>query len=89
MKTNHTTKTFIIAAVSILLLNACGGGDKKSTLPTPAAVTKVKKCVTNTYSSLKKDDKIIALTDDTEVKLRHTQDGKREVCIVTGEAKIN
>ena len=89
MKTNHTTKTVIIVTASILLLNACGGGDVKSTLPIPVAVTKVKKCATNTYSSLKKDDKIIALTDDTEVKLRHTQDGKREACIVNGEAKIN
>jgi len=38
---------------------------------------------------LKKDDKIIALTNDTEVSIRHNEDGRKEACVVSGEAIIN
>ena len=44
-------------------------------------VTKIVKCSTNTYSSLKKGDKIIALVNDTEMSIRHSEDGKKKLAL--------
>jgi len=90
MKLNNKTNTFILAIASAFLLSACGGGGS-STPPTDTdpVINTVKLCNNDTYSALKKGDKVTALTNDTEVKLRHNQDGKREACVLRGKAKIN
>jgi len=93
-------KLFIIAATA-LILNACGGGGDSSTATvvtpeenTTAEVnttipdTKVKKCAQG-YSSLRKNDKITANVANTKIKIKHVQDGRKEACVDTGDAKIN
>jgi len=87
---NNNIKTIVIATSTVLLLSACGGGGSKDTPKTPAEQTgNIVKCDTNTHSALKKNDKITALQDATEVKVRHNEDGTREACVTKGEAKIN
>jgi len=96
MKVNNNIKTIITATATVLLLSACGGG-KKETKPvvttdpvvTADPVVTVPKCETITYLALKKNDKITALQDGTEIIVRHKSDGTRETCIKTGNVKIN
>jgi len=88
MKINNNIKTIVIATSTVLLLSACGGGGGSK--DTPAEPTgKIVMCDTSNYSALKKNDKITALQDATEVKVRHSEDGTREACVIKGEAKIN
>jgi len=90
-----------ITALMVLLLNACGGGDStpittndgNKTVPNPGAENPVPperevKLCSKGFSSLKKGNTIMSLTNDTKLNIRHKQDGNREVCVKTGEAKI-
>jgi len=79
----------ITATATILLLSACGGGGGGGGGGETPTVTKIEKCTTTKMTSLKKDDKITALTDDTELKIIHNEDGTKEACVVSGDAKIN
>jgi len=84
---NTNMKTILIATSTALLLGACGGGGTPKTTAEPTG--KIVKCDTNKYSALNKNDKITALQDATEVTVRHSEDGTREACVKTGDAKIN
>jgi len=77
MKLNNNIKTIVIATSTAVLLSACGGGGSKKdpVTPTPVVTGKIVKCDTDTYSALKKNDKITALQDATEVTVRHSEDG--------------
>lgn len=77
-------KTITIATVSALFLSACGGSGKKV-----VSGTDIKKCSTNTFTVLKKNDKVTALTDDTEIRVTHSEDGAKVACVMRGKAKIN
>jgi len=69
---------------SMLFLSACGGGGSA-----PTDSTNIENCTTNTYTSLKKDDKITGLEANTEVRITHSEDGTKTICILEGKAKIN
>jgi len=86
MKVNIQTSSIAIAITFVL--SACGGG---GSTPPPPVVTenKIVQCSTNETTSLKKDDKITALTDDTEIRVTHSEDGMKVACVVSGSAKIN
>jgi len=73
----------ITALASIFLLSACGGGNygKRN-------VIKILQC-TKGMTTVKKDDKITALTANAKVKVAHAADGSKSACTLSGEAKIN
>jgi hypothetical protein len=92
----------IVVTSSILLLTACGNDGKFSEkkpvavkVPdnpndNPAPLVKLIKCSSsNTYTSLKKDDKVIALDSNTKVRIRHSEDGTKKACVDQGNAKVN
>lgn len=86
MKVNIQTSSIAIAITFIL--SACGG-DGGSTPPAVVTENKIVQCSTNKTTSLKKDDKVTALTDDTEIRVTHTEDGSKVACVLSGEAKVN
>jgi len=91
MEKYNKTRRIAIVAMAILFLAACGGSGNKgnpSETPTIIELSKLKACEEG-YSSLKREDKITALEDDTEVLIRHSEKGSREACVKSGEAKIN
>jgi hypothetical protein len=94
MRLYKQANTIIITTATALLLSACGGGGDKKLDPTPnptpnpqPQVKKVKNCDEG-YTALKKGDKVTATKDETEVKIRHIEDGKKEACVISGEAEI-
>ena len=76
---------YSITILSLLVFNACGDSNKKTTINKGEII----RCTTGTFSMLEKGDQITILVDDTEMDIRHTQDGKKKACIISGEAKIN
>jgi len=78
-------KLSIIGIISIFFLNACSGGssnDNNSTIDNNDTVITL--CPNRT--TLKKGDKVIALEDNTEIKVIHKDDGTKTVCITKGKA---
>ena len=76
---------YSITILTLLAFNACGDSNKKTTVNKGEIV----RCTTGTFSMLVKGDKVTILVDDTEMDIRHTQDGKKKACIISGKAKIN
>ena len=81
----HTLQTTLIATVGVLLLSACGDKNKKTII----AKDHIVRCSTGTFVTLYKGDKVTVLSDDTEIDLRHAQDGSKKACIISGDARIN
>jgi len=89
-----------ITALTILLLNACGGGGDSTPVTTPEdpvvkdpapivnKETKLELC-SDKFTVLKKGATITSLENDTKLTIRHKQDGTREACINSGKTKIN
>jgi major membrane immunogen (membrane-anchored lipoprotein) len=78
-------KVSTLAIVSLLVFNACGDSNKKTTINHSEIV----RCTTGTFSTLAKGDKVTILVDDTEMDIRHAQNGEKKACVISGEAKIN
>jgi len=76
---------YSIAILSLFAFNACGDSNKKTTVNKGEIV----RCTTGTFSMLDKGDKVTILVDDTEIDIKHTQEGKKKACIISGKAKIN
>jgi len=85
MKVN--LQTIHIAIATIFVLSACGGGS--SAKQAVVTETNIAQCSENKTTSLKKDDRLTALTDDTEIRVTHTQDGTKVACVDSGNAKVN
>ena len=87
---NKNIQSIICVTISMLVLSGCGGDGKSEpkTIDTPN-VNKVEKCSANKMTSLKKDDKVTALDNDTQIRITHTQSGEREACVESGDAKVN
>ena len=75
----------IVWLISLLVLTSCGGVSETISNQNGEML----KCTTGTFSMLKKGDIVSILVDDTEIDIRHTQDGKKKACILSGKAKIN
>ena len=74
-----------VTLIGLLVFTACGDSNKKVYINKGDIV----RCSTGTYSSLDKGDKVTVLMDDTEIDIKHTENGKKKACIVSGNAKIN
>jgi hypothetical protein len=85
MKKNIQTAIMVTAAT--LLLSACGGGSKPSS-EDEGFNNAIAGCDSGTYTALQKGDKVTA-TEDAKVKLRHKEDGSKEACVESGQAKVN
>ena len=81
---NKNIQSIICVTISMLVLSGCGGDGKSE-----PNVNKVEKCSANKMTSLKKDDKVTALDNDTQIRITHTQSGEREACVESGDAKVN
>ncbi len=70
----------ILGTVSAFFLSACGGGNA------PTDTEKLIASCSNGSITLKKGDKVIALEDNTEVKVVHKDNGTKTVCVSKGKA---
>ena len=84
-KQYNIENSFLII-VSVFLLSACSGGGSNSEIKNQKDVVR---CDTNTITILKKGDKVTALTDDTEVRVKHLEDSSKSACVLKGEAVVN
>ena len=79
-------KLSIVGTISILFLSACGGGGSNEN-NTTTSTTAIASCPMTT--TVKKGDKVVALEENTEVKVVHKDDGTKTVCISKGKAEIS
>ena len=75
---------YSVVMISLFAFSACGDSNNKTIINKGEVV----RC-TEGFSMLKKGDEVTILVDDTEIDIRHTQDGKKKACIISGKAKIN
>ena len=70
----------ILGTVSAFFLSACGGGSA------PKNTEKLIASCASGSTTLKKGDKVIALENNTEVKVLHEANGIKTVCVSKGKA---
>lgn len=79
----------VLLALLVILFSSCGGGGGDST---SANTRQVKICEQtndiNSYTNLRKGDKIVKDDDNTIVSFYHVSDGTKKVCVKTGKAKV-
>lgn len=80
------TRAILFSTVGVLFFTACGDSNKKTYI---AKDLIIERCSTGNFTPLNKGDKVTILTDDTEIDLRHLQNGKKKACVRSGSAKIN
>jgi len=71
---------------SILFFTACGDSSKKRHI---AKDLMIERCSKGEFTSLSKGDKVTILLDNTELDIRHYQDGTKKACVRSGSAKVN
>jgi len=80
------TRAILFSTVGLLFFTACGDSNKKTRI---AKDLMIERCSTGNFTPLSKGDKVTILTDDTEIDLRHLQNGKKKACVRAGSAKVN
>ncbi len=81
-------KIMAVSTIGAFFLSACSGGSSGPENNETLITKDIPMCTANNPTVLKKDDKVIALTNDTEVRVIHKQDATKTVCVVTGQATV-
>lgn len=91
----NTLKIASLAAFSIVLFTACGGGDDASFGNSATIVPIDIDCVTtptatdiSNYITLNSGDVLVKESDLAEISIYHDSDGVKKVCLVTPSARI-